>query len=131
MARVTEAEVTTVINTSLTTAQVVAFIEDANTWVDHYLGGYTGLSAAVLKAIEKYLACHLITLRDPRLKRARTDDIDETYQRDDKVTEYLKQAAAFDPTGTVADELIGSEPKAIFRVGAGYDDTLDLPDSSS
>lgn len=131
MARVSESEVKLVIDTSLTTPQIEALIGDANLWVNEHLGGYTSLSAALLKAIEKYLAAHLITLRDPRLTRAQLDDVAETYQRDREVSEYLKTAASLDPTGTVKDELLGGSQKATFRVSEGYDDTLDLPGSSS
>lgn len=131
MARVNETEVKLVIDTSLTTPQIEALIGDANLWVNEHLGGYTSLSADLLKAIEKYLAAHLVTLRDPRLTRAQLNDVAETYQRDKTVSEYLKTAASLDPTGTVKDELLGGGKKATFRVSEGYDDTLDLPGSSS
>ncbi|MFP3947157.1 MAG: hypothetical protein ACLFWG_00370 [Longimicrobiales bacterium] len=132
MARVSVAEVKLVIDTSLKTEQVSALIGDANTWVNENLGGYTSLSANLLKTIEKYLAAHLITLRDPRLTRAQLDDVAETYQRDPRVSEYLRTAASLDPTGTIEAKLVsGGAPKATFRVSEGYDDTLDLPGSSS
>ena len=126
MSRTTETAVTAAIDTSLTSVQVNAFIDDASAWVDQYLASKS-LSATILEKIEKYLACHFITLRDPRLRSGKLDDVSETYQRDTVTTEYLKAAAALDPTGTIEDRLISGRHKVSFRVGAGYDSSLDLP----
>lgn len=121
MARTNEAAVSLAIDTTLTTAQIDAFIADASAWVDAYLTD-AGLTSAVLTLIEKYLACHFVTLRDPRLKAGKADDLSEDYQRDANVTEYLKAAAALDPTGEVESQFIAAKGRAkgVFRVGAGY-----------
>lgn len=122
MARTTEAAVRLIIDTDVETAQVEAFIDDASGWVDDHLVGLD-LSDATLTRIEKYLAAHLITLRDPRVRQSRVGDVSETLQRDTQVTEYLRTAAAMDDTGTVADRLLpDGPPKVRFRVGAGFDD---------
>lgn len=130
MARVTEAEVTAIIDTDLTSAQVQAFIDDASGWIDDNLAD-AGLFDATLKRIEKYLAAHFITLRDPRIRSGTIGDVSETYQRDTQVTEYLKAAAGMDPTGIIGDRLMGGRPRAHFRVGAGYDGRRDLPRAST
>lgn len=108
MARAAESDVTARIDTSLSTAQIEAFIDDANSWVDEYLTD-CGASDARLKKVEIYLACHYVTLRDPRLRSQAVEDARETYQRDTEVTEYLKQAAAEDPCGIVKARLLAPE----------------------
>ncbi len=126
MARTSETAVRAAIETSLTSKQINAFIDDANAWVDQFLAS-AGLSTTILEKIEKFLACHFVTLRDPRLRSTKLKDVSETYQRDTVTTEYLKAAAALDPTGTVEDRLISGRHKLTFRVGAGFDSELDLP----
>jgi hypothetical protein len=123
MARTDYNAVTAAIDTSLAKYQVEAFIEDANVWVTARLAG-EGLSEAVLTAIEKYLACHFVTLRDPRHKEAKFGDTSEKFQRDDKVTEYLKAAIALDPTGIIDEAFDPSDDSFPFRaaVGTGYAD---------
>ena len=116
------------IDTILTTAQVEAFIADASGWVDDNLSSETEITATTLERIELYLACHLITLRDPRLKQAALDDVNETYQRDAEVTEYLKMAIALDPTGKLAEAFVNtseSGKRVQFRVGDGFDSRHD------
>lgn len=121
MARTNISDVLDVIETSLSQEQVSAFIDDANLWVTDFLGG-EGLSSGRLEKIEKYLACHYITLRDPRLRQAALDDVRETYQRDTQVTEYLRQAVAEDPTGIVKSTLLDQEESARLRWKVGVYD---------
>lgn len=123
MARTDEAAVTLAIDTSLTTAQIEAFIEDAHVVVDDIAAKDSTIPAAKLTLIEKYLACHLVTLRDPRLTKGVLADVQETYQRDAEMTEYLKAAIALDPTGTIEDAFT-DRPVFGFRVSAGYDSDL-------
>jgi len=122
MARTDETLVATVIETSLTSEQINAFIDSASLWVDGNLVG-RGLSASLLAEIEKYLACHLITLRDPRLSSTKVSDVAETYQRDTQITEYLKAAAALDPTGRVREDFMTPANTRRFSAlaGTGYD----------
>lgn len=109
------------IDTDLTTAQVNAYISDASVWVDDQLTN-SNLSDVLLEKIEKYLACHFVTLRDPRLRSGSLGDVSETYQRDTQVTEYLMAAMALDPTGRVADAFGDRKDKfrMSYRVGTGY-----------
>ncbi len=62
MARITEAEVKEVIDTSIT-GSLVAFIAAASSMVEDELGG-KGLSATRLKEIERYLSAHFVSVRD-------------------------------------------------------------------
>ena len=124
--RTSEAAVGLIIETSLTSAQVVQFIADASLWVDTNLAD-AGLTSSLLEAIERYLAASFISARDPRLKSTKRLNIADTYVRDDKLDPYMKIAIQLDPTGTV-EEQFGDEPTRFgFRVGAGYDADLDLP----
>lgn len=126
MARTDEAAVRDAISTGLTSAQVVAFIDDASAWVDANLLD-KGYSTAILTAIEKYLACHFVTFRDPRLKSATYGKTSENFQRDANVNDYLQAAIALDPSGAVEDGFLRKGRKRLrFRVGSGYDPTLGL-----
>jgi hypothetical protein len=120
MARTTEAAVRLAIDTDLTSDQVLAFIDDASTFVDDIASADTTISSAKLTLIEKYLAAHFVTLRDPRLKASKIGDTSDTFQRDDEVSEYLKAAIALDPTGTIDDAFDDERNKFRFRVGTGY-----------
>lgn len=124
MARTTEAAVKLIVETSLGTTAIEALIDDASLFVDENLLGQ-GLSASLLTSIEKYLAAHLVTVRDPLLHSRRRDDITDTFLRDQNP--YLKYAIQLDPTGAI-EEAFAAEDKPSFSayVGAGYDDDLSL-----
>lgn len=133
MARTTVAAVQLILDTSATDAQIEAFIDDANAWINvHLEGACDQLTTAILITIEKYLSAYFVTLRDARLLSERLDDVQEKYQRDPKVSEYLRAAIALDPCGIVREEFLDQENnmKIQFRMGEGFDDKLDLPTSS-
>ena len=111
------------IETDITTDQINAFISDASVWVDANLAS-DSLSDTLLEKIEKYLTCHFITLRDPRLTDGAIGDVREKFQRDTSMTEYLKAAMALDPTGKIADAFGDRSKKyrMTYRVGTGYAD---------
>lgn len=75
--RVTSEEVFAIIDTSLIDIDV--FITTANMLVTAYLAT-AGLSDEVLKEVEKYLAAHILSLRDPRTKSEGVDVLSESYQ---------------------------------------------------
>lgn len=121
MARVRHDEVVAIIDTDAGLEQVQAAIGDASTWVDaHLVGACSRLTDALLVVIEKYLAAHLLTARDPRLKSAKRGDVSETYVGSDENDQYILTAARMDPCGIVRREFLGSRG-VLFRVGAGYD----------
>lgn len=120
MARTTEAAVTLAIDTSLTTAQINAFIDDASAFVDSIAAADSTIPAAKLTLIEKYLASHFITMRDPRLKASKVGDAADTFQRDGEVSEYLKAAMALDPTNLIRDAFDDEKRSFRFKVGTGY-----------
>lgn len=126
MARTSETAVALVIQTDLTTAQIEAFIDDASSWVDSNLLD-KGYSSTILTAIEKYLACYFISLRDPRLQSTQIGDTQESYQDDPKTNRYLRAALGYDTSGAVEEAFVGGGRKRLrFRVAAGYDSTLGL-----
>lgn len=115
MARTTETAVRAILESSLTTAQVTAFINDVNIWVTEELGT-ASLSDDRLEIIERYLACAMVRIRDLGLKSASIGDVAESYQVDPDVTDYLLRAASFDPTGKVRATFLA--PKPIAQPGA-------------
>lgn len=125
MPRTTEAEVHLTIVTDLDEPAIEAFIADSNAWVTANLAD-AGLSEAQLTAVEKYLACHFVTLREPQLKSFTQDGIGESYQRHATVNEYLRMAMALDPTGKVEEAFAGgggsggARDRVQWAVGDGF-----------
>jgi hypothetical protein len=104
-ARVGAADVTAIIDTTLTEPQVDAFIEAAHQIVEHNLSG-SSLSTKLLVEIERYIAAHLITLRDPRVSSEGADGLSFRYQGTTgeglRASHYGQTAITLDPTGTLA-----------------------------
>ena len=102
MARVTDAEVKDIIDTSLTTT---VFITAANLIVDEHLKG-KDLSETELKEIERWLAAHFVAVRD---KRAQSETVGSAhvsyanaYDMGLDFTEYGQMAKVLDGSGTLA-----------------------------
>jgi len=104
MSRVTGANVKEIINTSLSASEVAPFVTSANLIVTERLGGQ-GVSAAILKEIERWLAAHLVAIRsqDSVSKAEKTGDASITRHGETKMgldfTPYGQQAKLLDPTG--------------------------------
>lgn len=60
--RVTANEVAEIITTSVSDSDIGACIVAANLMIDEYLANETGMSAELLKEIERWLAAHLISV---------------------------------------------------------------------
>lgn len=111
-----------ILSTGLSDLQIDQFILDASLWVGEELLG-KGLSDDRVELITRYLTAALIRLRDLGMTSVQLDDVRENYQVDPEVTEYLKRAAAMDPTSTVQDAFlpeIEGRKRAVFRVGKGF-----------
>jgi len=123
--RTSETGVRLIINTSLTSPQVKAFIMDAHIWVEaNLVGKCDALTDEILEAVEKYLTAHFISVREPQVTSLKHDDISESYSKQD----YLGLAASLDPCGVIEDTLGETgKSRAKFRFGAGFDADLDLP----
>jgi len=106
MARVTEAEVQAIIDYDPAIADITPFITAANALVNEKFAG-SGVSAALLKEIERWLSAHYIAIRDPRLRNEKIGDASVTYQGKEGMyldaTQYGQQAKTLDPTGTLAN----------------------------
>ena len=128
--RTTENAIREIISTSLTTAQVTAFATDANVYVTEEIAAAAPSTSTVrLEIIERYLACALIRLRDLGLKSVSWSKVSETYQVDSEVTDYLKRAASFDPTGKIKQTFMPADGgfRAKFRVGETFHEDEDDP----
>lgn len=124
----TASDVQDLLDTDLTASEIGPFLTAAQRFVTDRLED-EDIADATLTEIEKYLAAHIVTARDPRLTEAQRGDVRDRYQRDAETSEYLKIAIMLDTTGALEDEF-GETRKVAFRMGAGYDDDLDLPASS-
>ena len=119
--RVTDDEVFEIIETSLTNIDV--FINSASLLVDGYLLGKS-LSDESLKEIERYVAAHLLSLRDQRTKSVKVDTLGESYQGEWGMglngTSYGQTAILLDISGTLgALTKTGFKPATVFGV-IGY-----------
>lgn len=123
MAYTSEAAVRQVIKTKLTSEQVQQFIDDSAVWVSEELNP-AEVSPSRLEIIERYLACALIRTRELGLKSATFKDVTETYQTDLYITDYLRRAASFDPTGKVRMHFLADGDgtrRSRFRVGNTFE----------
>ena len=102
--RVTGSEVKEIFQTTLTASEVEVFITPANQLVTEKLAA-SGLSDDRLKEIERWLAAHLLAVRDPRKRRQQIGESNETYHVSTlgdyglKTTYYGQQVLLLDTTG--------------------------------
>jgi len=106
MARVTEAEVLAIMDTTLVAADITVFVTSANVMVDAVLG--TG-TTNILKEIERWLAAHMasVTLeRTAKKEEAGGAKIEYTGKFGDilKQTSYGQMVLALDTTGKMAEQ---------------------------
>lgn len=103
MARVTDAEVKEILDTTVTTTP---FITAATLLVDQHLLD-ADLPTALLKEIERWVAAHFACLLDPRLRDMRKGDTTVTFELGKpglglQATTYGQQALALDASGRLA-----------------------------
>lgn len=130
MARTTETAVREILNTTLTSAQVTAYIADASLWITEEVATATPVqSAERLEIIERWLSCALVRVRDIGLKSSTIKDVSESYQVDPDITDYLNHAAAMDATGKIranfmAAKLVATPTRVKYpvkaRIGQGF-----------
>lgn len=101
-ARVTDAEVLEIIDSSLT--DLTPFITVASQQVDR-ISDAGSLSDAVLKEIERWLAAHFVAIRDKQTSQSKVGDASHTYEGKTGMglsfTRYGQQALLLDTTGTL------------------------------
>jgi len=104
--RVTGDQVKKIIETNLTAPEISPFIKAANLMVTDWLDD-SGLSATHLKEIERWLAAHLVAIRDPVYKSEKTGDASATRFGTAGLgldfTPYGQQVKVLDTTGTLGD----------------------------
>jgi hypothetical protein len=76
--RTTEADVKAIIDTALTEDELNPFLTAANVLVSAVVGN-EGYTEQHLREIERWLAAHLIAIRDPRLMSQKIGDADAVY----------------------------------------------------
>jgi hypothetical protein len=105
-ARTTYAEVSEIIQTTLTEAQVNAFINSASRLVSATLAT-AGLASDVLEDIEMWLAAHLLSTRDMRAQQEALGSYSVTYQGQTGLgldaTFYGQQVKLLDTSGLLAN----------------------------
>ena len=113
--RVTDLDVKAILDTEVNTQP---FITAASLLVDHHLLS-AGLSAALLKEIERWLAAHFTAVRDPRFTQIKTEQDAFVYSHGKMgqglmSTMYGQQVIAMDPTGLLVQAT--TKQPASFRV---------------
>jgi hypothetical protein len=102
-ARVTQQDVEAILDTDI--SDLSPFITAANLTVTKMLSG-EDLSDDQLKEIERWLAAHFASIRDPRISAEKTGDAQVTYHgRSDlglNFTPYGQQVKLLDTTGNLA-----------------------------
>lgn len=120
--RTTSTAVELIINTTLSDAQINAFITTASLIIDTNLAD-KGLSATLLTEIETWLAAHLLSMRDQRVSGKSIGDVSFSYQGQTGLgldaTIYGQQVKLLDSSGTLAS--LGKR-RASVTVFSEYDD---------
>lgn len=119
--RVTAAEVTAIIPTSIADATILAeMITTASQFVDDHLADQD-LSTRILRSIEQYLAAHFVALTEEGggLISSEFGDADDkwanVYESGLKSTRFGQAAISMDSSGTLA-RVASTNMKALFRV---------------
>lgn len=90
-------------DTDLSDSAVQDWIDIATEVVDDIAAKDSSITATRLEKIEKMVAQGYTAVQDPRIKNARRESAQVSYQRgDDYPNDYFAGAVALDPTGTVA-----------------------------
>lgn len=109
MARVTATEVREIVTTSLTDAQIDAFIASATLIVDRYSAECSDADTATLKEIERQLTAHMLTASDKsqRLASRKFGDSSASYFTQSGLnldsSQYGQNVKMLDPCGILAD----------------------------
>ncbi len=102
--RTTNSEVQKIIDTEV--VDTTPFVTAANLIVTEKLGDQN-LGDSLLTEIEKWLAAHLVSVRDPRAKAEKTGDATVTYFGKDGLgldgSQYGQTVKLLDPTGILAN----------------------------
>lgn len=98
-ARTTPAAVRDIMETSLTDAELAAFVNAASYTVDDIEAAEPDTPAGLLGEIETWLAAHLVTTRPELPEKEQQDSYQVTYLRE---TTYGEAAMRLDPSNVLA-----------------------------
>lgn len=116
----TTADVKAVYDTDRDDDALLPFIAVAQAFSDDRLAS-KGLSAAILKEVQRYLAAHFLYVTDTGVHDAlRVGDVQERFTKSDKYPGLLdsrwgRMAVTLDPSGTLA-AMTRPEPPALLRL---------------
>ncbi|ELZ00768.1 hypothetical protein [Natrialba asiatica] len=99
MTRINHYDVSEVLETDLSEAELEAFIADAHRVVEDRCVPYCD-DEGILASIEMYLAAHLATSKDPRVSSVSHEGVDAELGTDGD--RYWHQAVLLDPTNRLA-----------------------------
>ena len=120
--RSTETEVKQIIDTALTEDEVTPFLTGANLMVTKVLEN-SGFTEAHLTEIERWLAAHLLAIRDPRIMSQKIGDADAVYTAFSmyglglNVTTYGQQVLLLDTSGRFAALQNAKRPAELKVIG--------------
>lgn len=122
MGRVVAADVTAIIDTKLTDAEIDIYITSANVFVTDALGT-KGLSNEVLKEIERWTTAHFIAVsreRSALKEEAGSAKVEYSgdYGKDFDSTLYGQTAQSLDSSGTLAAR--GNKVAKLYAISNGY-----------
>ena len=133
MARVTEAEVSAIIETD-GTLSIDPFIDVATALVDHIVtqDDNSLLTTALLKEIEKFLAAHFYAHRDQQYMQKKTGDASATFQVKIGLglssTQWGQTAMQLDVSGTLASLSVGKKRASMNWAGYKASEQTDYAD---
>jgi len=105
MTRTNASDVDDVLDTTLSSSVLSAYVTAANRVVDRIADADSSIDAATLEDIEKFYAAYLASAQDPQADSRSSASRSVSY-RDvdgDGNASYKEIAVALDPTGTIAD----------------------------
>lgn len=122
--RVTADDVKEIITTTVSDSDIGAYILAADVMIDTYLANETGMSADLLKEIERWLAAHLLSMgKQPQERNVRVGEaefrIGAQFGKGLEATTYGQVVLQLD-TSTKLSNI--NKPKALFKV-LSEDDT--------
>ena len=115
MARTNTSDVDTILDTSLDSSALQAYIDVASDLVDDIASLDGSISSDRLTRIEKFYAAHLATAQDPRASSQNAGNRSVSYESSDseRQSSYYEIAVNLDPTGLIQEQ---SKPKATMSV---------------
>lgn len=104
MARTNTTDVDEILDTSLSTGALQAYVDAASDVVDDVAAKDSSISSGRLERIEKFYAAHLATAQDPRhsSQSRETASVSNEDRTTNANANYKELAVSLDPTGVVS-----------------------------